>query len=307
MKKQDMIDFCKEISITEDQFYGKEEINGDLYLSYLTSIPDGFNPTVNGSLYLNSLTSIPEGFNPTVEGDLDLRYLTSIPDGFNPTVWWNLYLSNLTSIPEGFNPSVGGCLDLGSLTSIPKGFNPTVGWNLCLNSLTSIPEGFNPIVGGSLYLKFNSERVDNIPKDFIFSWKNGKYILVDGIFCKVISKKRNVFTCKKINNSKVFYIVSDGEGNYSHGDTIKEAKDDLIFKISNRDKGEYEGLNLDNILTYEEAIKCYRVITGACEFGTKDFIINKLKQKQKEYTVREIIVLTKNQYGNKSFTQFFTK
>jgi len=51
------------------------------------------------------------------------------------------------------------------------------------------------------------------------------------------------------------------------------------------------------------------IITRACEFGTKDFIINKLKQKQKqkEYTIHEIIDLTKNQYGNKSFAQFFTK
>jgi hypothetical protein len=39
----------------------------------VTSIPEGFNPTVGGSLYLRSLTSIPEGFNPTVGGDLDLR------------------------------------------------------------------------------------------------------------------------------------------------------------------------------------------------------------------------------------------
>jgi len=41
-------------------------------LSSLTSIPEGFNPTVGGDLYLRSLTSIPEGFNPTVGGYLDL-------------------------------------------------------------------------------------------------------------------------------------------------------------------------------------------------------------------------------------------
>ena len=64
-------------------------------------------------MYLRSLTSIPEGFNPTVGGDLDLRSLTSIPEGFNPTVGGNLYLGGLTSIPEGFNPTVGGDLDLG--------------------------------------------------------------------------------------------------------------------------------------------------------------------------------------------------
>ena len=73
-----------------------------------------------GYLDLRSLTSIPEGFNPTVGGSLDLSRLTSIPEGFNPTVGGYLYLSSLTSIPEGFNPTVGGSLDLRSLTSIPE-------------------------------------------------------------------------------------------------------------------------------------------------------------------------------------------
>ena len=53
------------------------EVGGSLYLSGLTSIPEGFNPTVGGSLDLSGLTSIPEGFNPTVGGYLDLRGLTS--------------------------------------------------------------------------------------------------------------------------------------------------------------------------------------------------------------------------------------
>jgi hypothetical protein len=69
-------------------------VGGDLDLSSLTSIPEGFNPTVGGDLYLSSLTSIPEGFNPTVGGDLDLRSLTSIPEGFNPTVGGDLDWKN---------------------------------------------------------------------------------------------------------------------------------------------------------------------------------------------------------------------
>ncbi len=34
-----------------------QDYEGDLWLDGLTSIPDGFNPTVGGSLYLNGLTS----------------------------------------------------------------------------------------------------------------------------------------------------------------------------------------------------------------------------------------------------------
>ena len=66
-------DFLKKYNISEAQFSGVEKISGSLYLSSLTSIPEGFNPTVGGSLDLRSLTSIPEGFNPTVGGSLYLR------------------------------------------------------------------------------------------------------------------------------------------------------------------------------------------------------------------------------------------
>jgi len=50
-------EFCKRYEMTENQFYGKEEFGGYLYLSSLTSIPEGFAPTVGGDLDLRSLTS----------------------------------------------------------------------------------------------------------------------------------------------------------------------------------------------------------------------------------------------------------
>ena len=73
MTKQQFLDGY---NISDGQFNGEEKISGSLDLSSLTSIPDGFNPTVGGSLYLSSLTSIPAGFNPTVGGSLYLRSTT---------------------------------------------------------------------------------------------------------------------------------------------------------------------------------------------------------------------------------------
>ena len=267
MKKQ-INEFCEKTRITIDQFYGKV--------------------TVGGSLSLNRLTSIPEGFNPTVG--------------------WYLDLSSLTSIPKGFNPTVGGSLDLGSLTSIPKGFNPTVGGSLYLGSLTSIPKGFNPTVGGDLSLgsglKSNYKR---LPNGYLFSWQNGKYILADEIFTEVISHRGNVYHVRKIASKEIIYLITDGNGNWSHGDTLKEAKSDLMFKISNRTKDDYTNLKLTDLLSFEDAIICYRVITGACSFGTKEFITNRLKDKKKKYTISEIIKVTTGEYGNKTFVEFFTK
>jgi hypothetical protein len=221
---------------------------------------------VGGSLYLSSLTSIPEGFNPTVGGSLDLRHLTSIPEGFNPTVGGSLYLSSLTSIPEGFNPTVGGYLDL------------------------------------SRRLRANYKK---LPSEYLLSWQDDKYLLADGIFTEVISHKGNVYHVRKIAETKVFYLVTYGNGKWSHGETLKEAKSDLMFKISNRTKDDYKNLKLTDSLSFADAIMCYRVITRACSFGTKDFVNNRLKDKRKKYTVSEMIKVTKGEYGNKTFNYFF--
>jgi len=220
------------------------------------------------------------------------------------TVGGNLYLRNLTSIPEGFNPTVGGSLYLRNLTSIPEGFNPTVGGSLYLRNLTSIPEGFNPTVGGDLDLGNGLLCLKNeLPAKYIFTWQNGKYIKVDGIFSEVISKKGSVWKVKQIGSSKHQFVVTDGE-NFSHGDAIKQAKESLIYKISDRDTSRYKNLTLESIITKADAIKMYRAITGACEAGTRDFV-EKLNISKTEVTISEIIVLTENQYGSNEFRRFF--
>jgi hypothetical protein len=347
MENNNMKVFCKKYNITENQFKGIDKIEGSLYLGSLTSIPDTFNPTVGGNLYLGSLTSIPDTFNPTVGGGLDLCSLTSIPDGFNPTVGGYLNLGSLTSIPDTFNPTVGGNLDLRSLTSIPDTFNPTVGGYLNLGSLTSIPDTFNPTVGGGLYLElltsipdtFNPtvggyldlESLTSIPdtfnptvggslwlskglscdhtklsENYLFSWQDGKYISVDGIFTEVVKKKGNVYHVKKLNNDKIFYLITDGE-KWSHGDTLKEAKEDLVYKVTNKTKDDYKDLNKSSVLTFEESVVCYRVITGACSFGVKDFVKNKLGKVEKSYSIETIIEKTIGCYGNENFKEYFKK
>jgi hypothetical protein len=323
MTKSELI---KGYNLTEGQFYGTETISGDLNLSSLKSIPEGFNPTVGGGLDLDSLTSIPEGFNPTVGGylnlhslisipegfnptvggSLDLHSLTSIPEGFNPTVGVSLNLRSLKSIPEGFNPTVGGNLHLSSLKSIPEGFNPTVGGNLYLYSLKSIPEGFNPTVGGSLYL-YDGMSCDKTPLGSTpLTWQNGKYMSFDGIFGELISRKGNVWKCKKVNKEEIFYVITDGEGRYSHGASLQEAREDLAYKIAdNIDKEKYKGLPLDTKFTFSEAVQCYRLITGACSFGTRHFIESYNISKRKKYTIKDMITLTEGQYGHNTFKEWF--
>ena len=211
---------------------------------------------------------------------------------------------NITEEQFYGSEKINGDLDLNSLKSIPEGFNPTVGRDLYLFSLELIPEGFNPTVGGSLYLNSLKSNYTELSENYLFSWQNGKYIKIDEIFSEVIQKRGNVWKLKKINKNEFFYCISDGNI-YAHGNTIKEAKQDLLFKKYKRNPEQYKELNLNSILTFDESIICYRVITGACQFGTNDFLLNKLKEKKKEYSIQEIITLTAGEYGNIRFSEFF--
>ena len=139
----------------------------------------------------------------------------------------------------------------------------------------------------------------------IYSVTGKLAIIVDGILSEVISKKGDVYKVKNYNEKEISYLIHKDEI-YSHGKTIKEAKESLIYKIGKRDTSIYKDLTMDSVLTIEEAIKMYRVITGACESGTKYFV-NNLKEIPKKLSIKEIIKLTKGQYNHNLLTQFFNK
>ena len=63
---------------------------------------------------------------------------------------------------------------------------------------------------------------------------------------------------------------------------------------------------MDSILSLAEAIQCYRTITGACAAGTKGFATS-LPEVKEQYSIREIIDLTCDSYGGKTFAEFFNK
>jgi hypothetical protein len=165
------------------------------------------------------------------------------------------------------------------VTSIPEGFNPTVGGYLDLRSVTSIPEGFNPTVGGDLYWKNNSKHIGadvpplNIP-DVELNWKDGKYTKIDGIFCEIVSLHAwtvegvdvTILRAKKINRNEFFFIAKK-DGFSAHGSTMEAAVGDLKFKII-AEKLKKEPINKDTEIT----VMHYRTLTGACDFGCREFM-----------------------------------
>ena len=229
--------------------------------------------------------------------------ITALPD--NLTVGGNLYLRGtaITALPE--NLTVGGYLDLRgtAITALPD--NLTVGGNLYLEG-TAITDK------GNIRTQLTAEQNAKIEKQqnplLRWEWNRKTYIKVDGIFSEVISSKGNLYHTKQIGSEKIEYLITDGNGKWAHGKTLQEAKADLLYKISNRDKSSYEDLTLESELSFDEAVVCYRVITGACLAGTRDYIENRLPKPHKpKYTISEIIELTKGEYQGRAFADFFKK
>ena len=200
------------------------------------------------------------------------------------------WLAHAATYPEGFSPRVGGYLYLTGTPIRKLPDNLTVGGSLDHDGL---PPG-------------EICKVKPIPAGTALSWQNGKYILADGIFSEVASRRGNIFRVKNTGKAGIQYLVTDGNGKWAHGDTPEAAKADLIYKISVRDTGGFSHLTLDSVVSFEEAVEAYRVITGACEAGTRCFVESQPERKE-SYSIREIVSLTEGKYGNREFAQFFAR
>ncbi|MAI17123.1 MAG: hypothetical protein CBC71_06185 [Rhodobacteraceae bacterium TMED111] len=127
-------------------------------------------------------------------------------------------------------------------------------------------------------------------------------MIADGILSKIIRHKGDVYKVVNHGEKTQSYLVTDGV-NYAHGKTLKEARDSLVYKISDRDKSAYKGKTPGDVMSKAEIIKMYRVVTGACEGGVRAFVEAQDSEKEK-YKVSEIIELTKGQYGHEEFKKF---
>jgi hypothetical protein len=175
-----------------------------------------------------------------------------------------------------------------------------VGGDLYLRSVTALPEGFNPTVGGGLYL--GSVPHPNLRRpSHPFRW-NG-HILADGILAAIKHEHGNVLRVQIVGKKSVSYLVTD-ETNWSHGDTLDEARESLIYKATDRNPEIYRSLTLDSELTFAEAVACYRTLTGACAAGVRHFMESTGATKD-SVSLRKMIEITHGRYGHEAFVQFF--
>ena len=214
----------------------------------------------------------------------------------------NLIGTRITSLPDGL--TVGGSLYLSGtqITSLPDGL--TVGGSLYLigTQITSLPDNLK--IGNKIV-------VFRVETEILSSYKlqdgdyvPGKYIYADGILTHVKSCKKSGNYTYYIGKIKEQNVVYDGTY-YAHCRTFRDGIADLLYKHAN-DRGaeQYRHLTMDSVLPFDEAVTMYRVITGACQAGTQQFI-ERLPELKEAYSVREMVELTRGQYGADKFAEFF--
>ena len=159
----------------------------------------------------------------------------------------------------------------------------------CLLFLTGYGDGYGN-GNGNFELEHPNYKIDGL-------WC--RFLHIHGDYAKVIMLDMYDF-----NNCKIAYIAKDDDM-FAHGKTPKDARKSLLYKLSDRDISPYKDWKLTDIKTKKELIKAYRAITGACEFGTRQFCESmKLPNKA---TVEKAIKLTAGQYGNETFAKFFER
>jgi hypothetical protein len=130
--------------------------------------------------------------------------------------------------------------------------------------------------------------------------ESGKWVEVDtsdGIFSRVISNKAGVKKVKT-DDGKILFVVSDENGNSAHGKTIKEAREDLIYKAV----AKFDGV-IPKSATGKEWVGVYRAVTGACGAGVRMFVETTGKSLDDTYTSKEIAKLVAGQFGADKFAE----
>lgn len=290
-------------------------INGycDLSHSKFDKLPKVMEIGYRLDLYDTPITELPKGLKG-VYGSLNISKTNVKMLNDNLVIHDDFYLINvpIEKLPKGlivrrtFDLRNTNLKNYSNLNKVCSEF--IIGGDKYNKIKDSLPKHTNYNVE-KLFALNNEVRVTfepNYKGAYLFENESGKYIKAVNIFGKIIEQIGNVYHIQVYGSNEITYLVTDGEGKWAHGDTLVEAKADLIYKNTDRDKSDYENLMLDNELSFEDAIVCYRVITGADSFDIKRFIKNKFNKNNKDkYTIADIIELTEGEYGGDEFRKFF--
>ena len=285
-----------------EKITGYVSINSNCELKALKSVGGSVSINSNCELKAERLESV--GGSVSINSNCELKALKSV--GGSVSINSNAELKALKSV--GGSVFINSNCELKALKS--------VGGSVFINSNCELKAERLESVGSSVSINSNAKAnfSKSIKKNDITaqakcrkhlekSFEKSGYSFADNILSEIIQKKGNLYKVRICGKTEISYLVTDGEA-YSHGATLQEARDGLMFKISSRDTSEFKSWKLSKIISKRDAIRAYRMITGACEQGVRQWMNQQGKTPEK-ISVKDLIKLTKGAYGNETFEKFF--
>jgi len=292
-------------------------VGGDLYiyadakLDALTSVGGYLSIYADAKLDAPELTSVGGGLS--IHADAKLDALTSV--GGYLSIYADAKLDALASV--GGDLYINADAKLDALTSVGGGLYihadakldalASVGGGLYIHADAKLDAPELTSVGGDLYIHADAKL--DAPELFVKGFSNFK--VFDGIPCAVMSAKKKgdteILSCRqaKIKNQRIvgdkFFVAKKGDIT-AHGKDAKTALEELAFKIGDRDIDQYRNMPATTCKSPDEWAFVYRMVTGACRYGTQSFMESKGKLK-KTYTLAEIIKHTAGAYGHAKFCE----
>ena len=270
-----------------------------------STVTTGYRSTVTTEGYATVTTG---GYSTVKTGDystVKTRYKSTVTTDDYSTVTAGGNSTVKTGNSSTVTTEGSSTVKTGNRSTVTTGGSSTITTEeqCCLHYINSYGISIVMLMDDNTVKTFNSHILIQEKDSGKFILNGEWYDIFDGILSKIITKKGNVYKVMNDGETEESYVVTDGE-NFAHGQTISDAKNDLIFKISKRDTSAFKGLTLDSIVDFEIAVKAYRSITGSCESMTKDFA---LANKKDSYTIQELIDLTEGQFNHNLFKEFFNR
>lgn len=139
----------------------------------------------------------------------------------------------------------------------------------------------------------------------IKSYNDKKVFIIDGIVTIITNIKGNIAKGYILNDDLTLektYIAKE-QKNFAHGSTIREATQNLQFKIfsemeAEEKLGEFKKkFNKTDKYLGAEFFKWHNILTGSCLQGRNNFVKNNGINLEDKFTVKEFIEICKNAYG----------
>ena len=202
--------------------------------------------------------------------------------------------------------SNSGSVDLRSLTTLPEGVTFSNSGSVYLSSLTTLPEGVTFSNSGSVDLRSLTDELQ------VYRGEQIRVRHVDGYTMLILNERSQHGTtiCRsayfgggELAGLKRCFIASDSKHS-AHGSTIEKALRDLRFKSMEHDFDQDELVSqIKERGTVQ--INDFRLITGACEEGTREgMAIAGLDRDADELPLDAVLAAVHGSYGDR-FKELF--